>query len=185
MKRFLSLVLSALFVFQLGNASCDAISHLKTEATSKCQDQRPYSVMAQESYCSPYIPKQPSPVINLTTTPQTITVQSPVNIKKVDATTLGDKISGWVKCALWVLLVGGAVYFGGKLLLSGIGSFDSWVDKKIYALIAYLAGGEEQLEKKSKNFVLNMLKDTAKNMKEKKSTDNDTPWYCGKYSPFC
>lgn len=174
MKRFLSLVLSALFVFQLGNASCDAGSQW---------DKR--KVICADIYGNSV---QPQPIINITapeSTPQNITVQAPVNIEKVDATTLGDKISGWVKCALWVLLAGGAAYFGGKLLLSGIDSFDSWVGKKIYALIAYLAGGDEQLENKSKNFVLNVLKDTVKNMKEKKSTDNDTPWYCGKYSPFC
>ena len=178
MKRFLSLVLSALFVFQLGNASCDAVSHYRGNVQNYNMGSTPQG--------QPVIVMQPDP------TPQNIIIQQP-EIKpdlkmKVDATTIGDKISGWIKCVFWLLLSGVAVGVVATLSNFGFGlfgKFDSWVDKKIRALIAYLAGGDEQLENKSKNFVLNVLKDTVKNMKEKKSTDNDTPWYCGKYSPFC
>lgn len=96
MKRFLSLVLSALFVFQFGNASCDAGSNW---------DARKVPVQ-QRGLFVPYIPQQ-QPIINVTApepTPQNITIQQPemkpnFNVK-VDATTFADKLWSWLKIAL-------------------------------------------------------------------------------------
>ncbi len=188
MKRFLSLVLSALFVFQLGNANCDAVSRWD-ERKVICADVYGKSLQPQ-GLIAPYIPQQqpiinvtapeqPAPVVNVTPTPQNITVQSPaVNIKKVDATTWGDKVAGWLKCAWWLLLAGAVVVVVSGLTFLPLNKFDDWVEKKIRSLIVYLAGGEEQLEKKSKSFVLNVLRDVAKEDKKKEKS-------CPFYNPIC
>ncbi len=110
MKRFLSLVLSALFVFQLGNANCDArsqyISNVQNYSMGATPQGQPVIVMQP----SPYIPQQ-QPIINVTApepTPQHITIQQP-EIKqdfkmKVDATTTADKLWSWLKFALTLAL---------------------------------------------------------------------------------
>lgn len=109
MKRFLSLVLSALFVFQLGIA-CDAASQWDKRNVI-CVDVSGKSVQPQ-GLIVPYIPQQP-PIINVTT-PQPIPQQHNIAIQqpemkpnfnvKVDATTTADKLWSWLKIALTVAL---------------------------------------------------------------------------------
>ena len=106
MKRFLSLVLSALFVFQLGNASCDAASHYRNNPSNYSMGATPQGQPMVIMQPSPYIPQQ-QPIINVTApepTPQNITIQQPemkpnFNVK-VDATTFADKLWSWLKIAL-------------------------------------------------------------------------------------
>lgn len=106
MKRFLSLVLSALFVFQLGNASCDAASHYRSSVQNYNMGVTPQGQPMVIMQASPYIPQQ-QPIINVTATeptPQNITIQQPemkpnFNVK-VDATTFADKLWSWLKIAL-------------------------------------------------------------------------------------
>ena len=109
MKRFLSLVLSALFVFQLGNASCDAGSQWDKRKVI-CADVNLNAVQPQV-FTVPVPVSQQQPIINVTTpepTPQSITIQQPemkpnFNVK-VDATTKADKLFSWLKIALTVAL---------------------------------------------------------------------------------
>ena len=105
MKRFLSLVLSALFVFQLGNASCDAASHYRNNPSNYSMGATPQGQPMVIMQPSPYIPQQ-QPIINVTAepTPPNITIQQPemkpnFNVK-VDATTFADKLWSWLKIAL-------------------------------------------------------------------------------------
>lgn len=203
MKRFLSLFLSALVTFQAVNIRCDAASHYRNTAPNYNSVGGAYQgqpVMIMQS--SPYIPQQQpvinvalpeqsAPVVNVTPTPQSVTVQSPVNIKKVDATTVGDKIVGWVKCVLYILIAG-AAFVSLHGLFGSLKSLDSWWDKKLYSFVAYLFGGEEKLEEKSMDWVHMVLKDTAANTqknKNKKDLANNMStkkqWYCGRFSPFC
>ena len=112
MKRFLSLVLSALFVFQLGNASCDAASHYRSNPSNYSMVATPQGQPMVIMQASPYVPQQ-QPIINVTApepTPQqhNITIQPP-EIKqdfkmKVDATTTADKLGSWLKIALGLAL---------------------------------------------------------------------------------
>lgn len=114
MKRFLSLVLSALFVFQAGNASCDAGSKWD-ERKVPVQPRGlfvPY-IPQQQPIINVTAPEQPAPVVNVAPTPQTIAIQQPemeqyFNIK-VDETTTADKITSVLKCAgyLFLAVVGG------------------------------------------------------------------------------
>lgn len=127
MKRFLSLVLSALFVFQLGNASCDAGSQWDKRKVI-CADIYGNSVQPQVftvpvSQQQPIInvtaPEQPAPVVNVIPTPQTIAIQQPemeqyFNIK-VDATTTADKVTSALKCAGYLFLAVGGVWLAVKL----------------------------------------------------------------------
>ena len=110
MKRFLSLVLSTLFVFQLGNASCDAASHYRNNPSNYSMGATPQGQPMVIMQASPYVPQQ-QPIINVTApepTPQHITIQQP-EIKqdfkmKVDATTTADKLWSWLKFALTLVL---------------------------------------------------------------------------------
>ncbi len=112
MKRFLSLVLSVLFVFQLGNASCDAASHYRSNVQNYNMGATPQGQPVIVMQPSPYIPQQ-QPVINITQpepTPQqhNITINPPTihqDLKmKVDATPTGDKIAGWLRTVFYLLL---------------------------------------------------------------------------------
>ena len=106
MKRFLSFVLSALFVFQLGSASCNAASHYRSNLSNYSMGAAPQGHPVIVMQPSPYIPQQ-QPIINVTApepTPQNITIQQPemkpnFNVK-VDATTTADKLWSWFKITL-------------------------------------------------------------------------------------
>ena len=163
MKRFLSLVLSALFVFQLGNASCDAASHYRSSAQNynmgATTQGQPVIVMQP----SPYIPQQ-QPIINVTApepTPQqhNITINPPTihqDLKmKVDATPTGDKIAGWLRTVFYLLLaaLGSVVIYHLwptiklvwgtlKLVSGGV----SWINSGISSVVATFAKWGDSLK---------------------------------------
>lgn len=60
MKRFLSLVLSALFVLQLGNANCDAASHYRDNVQNYSMGATPQDQPRMIMQASPYVPQQHS-----------------------------------------------------------------------------------------------------------------------------
>lgn len=98
MKRFLSLFLSVLILFQIENISCDAESHYRSVPN--------FNLSA--AYQVPVQAPQNQPVINVTMPPQNITIHQP-EVKhnfavKVDGTTTADKLWSWLKLTFAIAL---------------------------------------------------------------------------------